>query len=433
MERKILKTENGIQELEIIIEDEKFQEFYNIAYNKIKNEINLPGFRKGKVPFHIVKKQFGGLLREHAIEEAAQSSFETAVEEDKIHLISRPELLNIDMNNGVVKFHFSYGVYPEVILNEYKGLTIDEPVHTVTEEEIEVRIQEILKSEGVFEESEIVEDEDYVVGLTFHTLDNETKEPIADIEPFEDNLYLGNPRADRNLVDIIIGRKKGESFEYVVEHDQPHDEHQHEPGETHQHYYNLELRDVQKLVPAELTDEFVKNYTKEKFDNIDDFKEDVEFGLQEEWDKKCRAAVEDQIVAKLIENNDIATPEQFVQNAINIMSENFKKQYGKAADKIDMNLFKDEFRPMAIRNVQWELIRNRIIEQENIELEDYDIDSIVDTEAQRLNKDREDVKKMILQNENFKMQILNKKVIDFVLDFAVTNEVPYEDYSQDEL
>lgn len=432
MERKILKTENGIQELEIIIEDEKFQEFYNTAYNKIKNDISLPGFRKGKVPFHIVKKQFGGLLQEHAIEEAAQNSFQIAVEEDKIHLISRPELLNVNMNNGVVKFHFSYGVYPEVILNEYKGLTIDEPVHTVTEEEIEARIQEILKSEGTFEESEIVDDEEFVVGLTFHTLDNETKEPIADIEPFEDNLYLANPRADRNLVDLIIGRKKGESVEYVVEHDQPHDEHHHEPGETHKHFYNIEIRDVQKLVPAELTDEFVKNYTKEKFDNIDDFREDVEFGLQEEWDKKCRAAVEDQIVAKLIEGNDIPTPEQFVQNAINIMSDNFKRQYGKAADKIDMSIFKDEFRPMAIRNVQWELIRNKIIEQEKIELEDYDIDNIADTEAQRMNKDREEVKQMILQNENFTMQILNKKVIDFVLDFAVTNEVPYEDYSQED-
>ncbi len=431
MERKILKTENGIQELEIIIEDEEFQSYFNSAYNKIRNQINVPGFRKGKVPFHIAKRQFGALIHEHAVEEAAQSSFEKVVEEDKIHLISRPELLNVDINNGVVKFLFSYGVYPELTLNDYKGLTVDEPIHTVTEDEIEERIEQILKSEGIFEDAEIVDNEDYVVGLSFQTLlDN--KEVDESIEPFEDNVFLGNPRADKNLVELVIGRKKGESFEYVVEHDQPHDEHQHEPGETHQHFYNVEVKDVQKLIPAELSDEFVKNFSKEKFDNIDDFKEDVEFGLQEEWDKKCRAAVEDQIVAKLIDNNNVDTPEPFVQNAISAMVENFSKQYGEAAKKLDMNLFKDEFRPMAIRNVQWELIRNKIIEQEQIEIEDYDIENVVNSEAERLKRDKEEVKKLILQNENFKMQILNKKVIDFVLDFAVTNEVPYEDISQED-
>lgn len=431
MERKILKTENGIQELEIIIEDEEFQSYFNSAYNKIRNQINVPGFRKGKVPFHIAKRQFGALIHEHAVEEAAQSSFEKVVEEDKIHLISRPELLNVDINNGVVKFLFSYGVYPELTLNDYKGLTVDEPIHTVTEDEIEERIEQILKSEGIFEDAEIVDNEDYVVGLSFQTLlDN--KEVDESIEPFEDNVFLGNPRADKNLVELVIGRKKGESFEYVVEHDQPHDEHQHEPGETHQHFYNVEVKDVQKLIPAELSDEFVKNFSKEKFDNIDDFKEDVEFGLQEEWDKKCRAAVEDQIVAKLIDNNNVDTPEPFVQNAISAMVENFSRQYGEAAKKLDMNLFKDEFRPMAIRNVQWELIRNKIIEQEQIEIEDYDIENVVNSEAERLKRDKEEVKKLILQNENFKMQILNKKVIDFVLDFAVTNEVPYEDISQED-
>lgn len=431
MERKILKTENGIQELEIIIVDEEFQSYFNSAYNKIRNQINVPGFRKGKVPFHIAKRQFGALIHEHAVEEAAQSSFEKVVEEDKIHLISRPELLNVDINNGVVKFLFSYGVYPELTLNDYKGLTVDEPIHTVTEDEIEERIEQILKSEGIFEDAEIVDNEDYVVGLSFQTLlDN--KEVDESIEPFEDNVFLGNPRADKNLVELVIGRKKGESFEYVVEHDQPHDEHQHEPGETHQHFYNVEVKDVQKLIPAELSDEFVKNFSKEKFDNIDDFKEDVEFGLQEEWDKKCRAAVEDQIVAKLIDNNNVDTPEPFVQNAISAMVENFSKQYGEAAKKLDMNLFKDEFRPMAIRNVQWELIRNKIIEQEQIEIEDYDIENVVNSEAERLKRDKEEVKKLILQNENFKMQILNKKVIDFVLDFAVTNEVPYEDISQED-
>ena len=433
MERKILKTENGVQELEIIINDDVFQTYYDAAYNKIKNKLSIPGFRKGKVPFHVAKKQFGGMIQEQAIEEAAQGSFEKIVEEDKIHLISRPELTNVDINNGVVKFNFTYGVYPTVTLNEYKGLKVDEPVHAVSEDEVEVEISKILNSQGTFEDAEIVDDENFVVGLSFLTLDNDTKEVKTDIEPFEDSVYLNNEKIDAKLVEAVIGAKVGEKVEYIYEHDQPHDEHQHEAGETHQHIYQVEVKDIQKLIPAVLTDEFVKTFTKEKFDNIEDFKEDLEFALQEQWDKKCRAAVEDQIVAKLVNDNNIDAPEPFVQNAIEILVNNFLRQYGDAAKNVKREIFNEQFHPIAVRNVQWELIRNKIIEVENIEVEDYDIDQLATQEAAKTGRKVEEFKKVIETNENLKMQILNRKVIDFILDFAVTNEVPYEDIMDEEM
>lgn len=427
MESKILKTENGVQELEIILDDDTFQTYFNQAYNKVKNKISVPGFRKGKVPFHIAKKQYGTVIHEQAIEDAAQDSFEKVVEENKIQLISRPQLTNIDMNNGVVKFNFSYDVYPEIVLNDYKGLTIDEPVHAVTDEEVEEEIQKILNAQGTFEDTDIVDDENHVVGLSFQTLLNDTKEPDTEIDPYEDHVYLNNDKIDKKLVELLIGRKVGEVVEYIFEHDTPHDEHQHEEGETHQHIYNVTINDIQKLIPAELNDEFVSKHSNGKFDNVEDFKDDVQFGLQERWDKESRAAVEDQIIAKLINDNDIPAPDSFVDNASQFLMSNFLSQYGEAAKKMNTDTLKQEFRPMAVRNVQWELIRNKIIETENIEVEDYDIEQLASQEASRLGKDVEEVKKLIESNENLKMQILNKKVVDFVLDFAITNEVSFDD------
>lgn len=427
LESKILKTENGIQELEITINEESFKSYFNNAYNKIKDKINVPGFRKGKVPFHIAKKQFGAMIQEQAIEEAAQDTFEKTIESEKIHIISRPELTNVEMIDGGVKFNFSYTVYPEIILNDYKGLTIDEPVHAVSEEEVEEEIKKILNSQGTFEDTDIIDDENHVVGLSFQTLDNDTKEPVAEIQPYEDHVYLNNEKIDKNLVELLIGRKTGEVVEYVFEHDTPHDDHQHEEGETHQHIYNVTINDVQRLIPAELTDEFVVTYSKEKFSNVEDFKDDVQFILQEKWDRESRLAVEDQIVAKLVSENDVPAPEPFIENATKYLMNNFLSQYGEAAKKINTDSLKNEFRPMAIRNVQWELIRNKIIENENIEVEDYDIEQLANQEATRLNRDVEEIKKLIEGNENLKMQILNKKVLDFILDFAITNEVSFDD------
>lgn len=427
LESKILKTENGIQELEIIIDENTFKSYYNNAYNKVKNKISIPGFRKGKVPFHIAKKQYGALIQEQAIEDAAQESFQKVIEDEKINIISRPELTNIDETGGNIKFNFSYTVYPEIILNEYKGLNIDEPVHAVEDSEVESEINKILNSQGTFEDADIIEDENYVVGLSFITLDNISKEPDTSVEPFEDHVYLNNDKMDKNLVDLLIGHKAGEVIEYVFEHDTPHDGHHHEEGETHSHIYNVTIKDVQKLIPAELTDDFVSKYTNEKFSNVDDFKDDIQFILQEKWDRESRAAMEDQIIGKLVADNNVPAPEPFIENATQFLINNFVSQYGEAAKKLNTDILKTEFRPMAIRNVQWELIRNKIIETENIEVEDYDIDQLAGQEAARMGKEVDEIKKLIEKNENVKMQILNKKVIDFVLDFAITNEVSFDD------
>jgi trigger factor len=427
LERKILKTEGGNQELEITLLDEEFDTYYKSAYHKVKNELQLHGFRKGKIPFHIAKKHFGHVLETDAIELASQTEFQKAIEEDKIHIVGQPAITNVDKNNGAVKFTISYEIYPEFTLGDYKGISIDEPVHAVTEDEIGEEVQKILNANGTFEDAEDIDDENFIVGVTLSRVNPETKDILEEYAPIEENLYLNDERLDKELINSLIGHKIGEKVYFEQSHNHDHDEHDH----NHEIIaYDVQIKDVQKLIPKELSDEFVKEHSKEKFDTIDDFKDDIEFSLQEKWDKESRIALENQVVAKLVDENDFDIPDAFVQNAIDSMLNNYKQQFSQMpdADKLLQDpKIREEMRPSAERSVKWEMIRGKIVETEGIEVEDFDIEQMANQEATRTGNDAQKLVEMFSKNENVKQQILAKKALDYVLDFAITNEVSFDD------
>lgn len=430
MEKKILSSENGKETLEIILDDDEFQGYYKKAYNKIKKDIQLPGFRRGKVPYAMAKKAYGRAIEADALEIASQEEFQKIAEEEKLNLISQPAVVDINRENGAVKFKVEYEVYPQFEIGDYKGITIQEPVHAVTEDEIEAEVKKILNARGEIVDAEVIEDENHVVTGEFVELDPETKQPKEDSEPREDHFYLNNENIDNNLVDALLNHKVGDKVEYEFEHDGGHEDSDDEELQgSHSHFYQIEIKQIQKVIPRELNEEFIKEYSDGRFETEEDFKEEIEFGLQDQWDKKSKELTEQQIVAKLVNENDFPVPEAFVNNALEQMIQNFQRQYGNAPQfqNADTSALKEEFRPMAVQNVKWELIRNKIVEQENIEVEDFDIEQLANEEAQRTGQTPEQLIQVIQNNDQIKSSILAKKAMDFVYDFAITEEVDFDD------
>lgn len=430
MEKKILGSENGKETLEIILDDEEFQVYYKKAYNKIKKDIQLPGFRRGKVPYQMAKKSYGRALEADALEMASQEEFQKIAEEEKLNLISQPAVIDINRENGAVKFKVEYEIYPSFEIGDYKGITIDEPVHAVTEDEIDEEVKKILQAKGDIVDAEEIEDENHVVTANFQELDPEKKEPKEDSEPKEDHFYLNNPNIDNNLVDALLNHKVGDKVEYEFEHEGGHeDEDNVELEGNHSHFYEVEIKQIQKVIPKELNEDFIKEFSDGRFETEEDFREEIEFQLQDQWDKKSKELTEQQIVTKLVNENDFPVPEAFVENALEQMIKNFQSQYGDAPQfkNADTSALKNEFRPMAVQNVKWELIRNKIIEQENIEVEDFDIEQLANQEAQRTGQTPEQLIQIIQNNDQVKSSILAKKALDFVYDFAITNEIDFDD------
>lgn len=419
MEKTITQLEGCFQKMEISIPLTEMEPHYEKGYKDARKNVQMPGFRRGKVPMNMIKKLYGQAVEMEAHQEAINEIFPQIAEEEKIAVLGQPSLTNIEKLDDEVVFTIEYETLPDIYLKDYKSMVIDEPVHSVEDEEIEEELKTIQNENAGFEPAKHIENENFVLMIEMTELDPETKEPLKDTEPQELDLYLNDKKAIPELKDALIGKDINDVVDFTTP----------VPDEnTQPKHYKIKINDIQKLIPKELTSEFIQEYTKERFDNLDDLKEEIGFQLQEQWDKKSREQMENQIIKKIVEMHDeVTAPEAVVENVMKNMFEDFKKQYSNLPkDTFDYEKMKEIFRPKALDTVKFELIRNRIIEEEEIKVEDFDIEADVEAYAKQTKMDREEVKNMLLKNENYLNSVLHKKVIDFILGFVETREVDFE-------
>lgn len=424
MEKNITKLDGCYEEMEIMLNREELEPYYQDALRKAQPHIAIQGFRKGKVPMNMVKKLFGKQIESDAHQDIISDVFAKIVNEDRIRVIGQPELHDIKLgDNKELTFVVKYEIIPEVELADYKSLIIDEPVHVVTDDEIQSQLDLIATQYAAFDIDNSIKDEMYVVGIETLELDKSSKKPIDNAQAEHNHVFLKDERnLDPKLKNLLIGKNSEDVFEYQIGDET--DENNESP------LLQVTVNEIQKVIPAELNDEFIKDFSQGKFDNLNDFKEDIGFKLQEEWDTKSRQAMEDQIINKLVEMHpDVIAPEAAIGIASEDLLNNLKRQYGNNKELESLTIDSEigqSLRPIAERNVKWELIRNQIIKNENLQVEDFDIDPIIDAEVQRTQANPDALRANLMKNENFLASILAKKAMDLILEFCETNQVDFE-------
>jgi trigger factor len=422
LEKEIKKIDECKRELTISLTTEELQPHYEKAYKDMQPKVNLEGFRKGKVPIKMIKKMYGPGIEADTDQNLVNDLFRNYTQEENVQVLGSPVLKDIDKTEEKITYVVEFETLPTITLNDYKGIPIDEPVHTVTDEEVEEELEYILAQNGELEEADQVTDDQHVIKVEMAEILSEEGELS---EPNETEVYLADKNILPELKEELLNTKVGDSFDYTPTAEDAN------PAIKDKNF-KVTVKSIKKLTPAELNDEFVEKITNGRITKADELKDEINFNLQDEWDKKTRELVETQIVNNLVDTNDIPAPEQLVNQVVGQMLQDVKQRFEnnpEIAGKDDDTL-KEELRPNAERSVKWELARNQIIENEGIELEDYDIDPIVEKEAKRYGQDPEQMKQILAQNPNFLTKILSKKVLDFVLDFAIINEVDYETHEK---
>jgi len=422
LEKEIKKLDECKRELTISLTTEELQPHYEKAYKEMQPKVNLEGFRKGKVPMKMIKKMYGPGIEADTDQNLVNDLFRNYTQEENVQVLGSPVLKDIDKTEEKITYVVEFETLPTVTLKDYKGIPIDEPVHTVTDQEVEDELEYILAQNGELDETEEVTDEQHVVKVEMAEILSDDGELS---EPNETEVYLADKNILPELKEELLNTKVGDSFDYSPTAEDAN------PAIKDKNF-KVTVVGIKKLTPAELNDEFVEKITNGRITKAEELKDEINFNLQDEWDKKTRELVETQIVNNLVDTNEIPAPEQLVNQVVGQMLQDVKQRFEnnpEIAGKDDETL-KEELRPNAEKSVKWELARNQIIENEGIELEDYDIDPIVEKEAKRYGQDPEQMKQILAQNPNFLTKILSKKVLDFVLDFAIINEVDYETHEK---
>ncbi len=419
MKHSINELENWIRQLEIIAEPSEVNEELEKAYREAQPHIDMKGFRKGKVPLHMIKKFYGKQIESDAMSDIAADLFNKVFHSEKLSFIGEPKLVSTEKVESEYKFIFEYEIVPEFILADYHGINIDEPVHRVTDEEIEKEIEQICLQFGKLEETDQITDDLHVANTTIQEVD-ESGLPIIGSKTENPDIFLQSPYLAPDLKALFINLKAGDSFI----HNQPAQQ-----ADQPSKRLSFTINNIKKLVPAEFNDALAETYTGGKLTLAQDLKDEIGFQLQEQWDQKSRQAMEDQIVEKMVAMNDFEAPNGVVRNVVIGMFEDVKKKYKDVPQfqTATVDQFYSEFEDSAIFRVKWEIIRSKVIENEDLKVEDFDFDPYVAEESARRKSDPEKIKEELMENQNVIATILYKKVVDVILDFAITNEVSFDD------
>ena len=422
MSVQVENLEKNTAKLTIEVPAEKFEEAVQHSYNKNKGKFNIPGFRKGKAPFNMIKKMYGvGVFYEDAVDEVIDASYPDAAKESGLEIVSRPSISIEEIEEGKAFVYTAVvAVKPEVTLGEYKGVEVQKTKSEVTEEDIETEIKRAREKNSrlITVEDRGVEDGDQVTIDFDGSVDGKRFEG-GKAEDYP--LTIGSHTFIDNFEEQLVGKKTGEECEVNVTF----------PAEYHVEelknkpaVFKVKVKEIQRKELPEANDEFASEVS--DFDTMEEYKKDLSEKLHAEKIEAAKTADEDKVVAKVIENATMEIPDQMVEEQVNGMVNDYArrlesqgisfKQYveitGMTAEKIG-----EQMKPQAIKRIQTRLVLEAVVKAENIQADDAAVEEQFDKMAADFKMDKEQIKGMFGEEQmaQLKEDLAVQKAIDFLV------------------
>ena len=431
------KTDVNTTELVLTIDAETFEAAVEQEYQRQKKNIQIKGFRKGKVSRKLAEKEFGeGAFYEGAVNALIGPEIDAAVRETGLVLVDRPnvEVTTLDKNEGV-EFKAICITKPEIEIADYKGIKAAKKVQEITEEDIDKQIEMIRKKNA-----RIVSVDDRAAQLD--------DEVIIDFEGFfgdeafeggkgEDHpLRLGSGQFIPGFEDQIVGHNIGDEFDVVVTFPEDYQMTDYAGKEA---TFKTKLKAISYEELPEINDDLVKDAT--EFDSVEEYRKDIREKLEESAANQAETSFENAIMNALIEKVDSPIPNCMFEQRIDALMRSFDQQLRQQG--MDMNLyfqytgmdadsFRDTYRERAESEVKLRLALEKIAELENIEVSEEEINAGLAEIAAANNMDVEMVKRFIPVGE-YTTDLKVQKAVELVKENAVVdNSVAAEEASDAE-
>ena len=421
------KIDTNRYQLEITIDGEKFREAIKEAYRKNGKKINIPGFRKGKAPLHMIETYYGSeVFFEDALNLLYNDAVEGAIEESGLKVIDDKmdfDLVSISKEDGV-DFKVSLTTYPEITLKKYKGLKAEKAAVKVDAAEVNKEIKAMAERNArmVSVEDRAAKKGDTVV-IDF--------EGFTDGKAFEGgkaeghSLELGSGQFIPGFEDQIVGKNIGDEFDVNVTFPEEYGakELAGKPA-----VFKIKLHEIKIKELPEVDDEFAKDVS--EFDTLKDLKADIKKKALERKKKAAEEAVENELVQQIVDGIEGDIPEAMFENRLNQSVEEFAYRLQSQGMNLETYLkytnstiddFKKSFRPQAEMQVKYRLALDKIVELENIKADEKDIEAEYKKMADNYGLEVDKVKAAVPSSE-LEKDIAANKAIDFVKANAVITE-----------
>ena len=422
------KIDANRYQLEITVDGEKFREAIREAYKKNGKKINVPGFRKGKAPLHIIETYYGSeIFFEDALNLLYNDLVEDAIKESGLKVINDKmdfDLVSISKEDGV-DFKVSLTTYPEIEIGEYKGLKAEETAVKVDAAEVNAELNAMAERNArmVSVEDRAAKNGDTVV-IDF--------EGFTDGKAFDGgkaeghSLVLGSGQFIPGFEDQIVGKNIGDEFDVNVTFPEEYGAKELAGKEA---VFKVKLHEIKvKELPA-IDDEFAKDVS--EFDTLKELKADLKKKATERKKKAAEESTENALVQQIVDSIKGEIPEAMFENRLNQCVEDFAYRLQSQGLNLETYLkytnsnideFKKSFRPQAEAQVKYRLALEKIVELENIKPDDKEIEAEYEKLAKDYGVEADKVKNAIPAEEVAK-DLAVGKAIDLIKENAVITEV----------
>ena len=433
MEHTVEKLSGNKVKISFKASAEDFQQAIGKAYLKLRGQIAVPGFRKGKAPRKLIERMYGaGIFYEEALETLFPGAYAEAVQQNELKPVAQPELDNVEQMEEGKDLLFSCEVFvmPEVKLGEYKGVGVTRTVRKVTAEEVDSYIEQERKRVARSEE------------VTDRALENGDKAELdysgtVDGVKFDggtaehQTLLIGSGTFIPGFEEQMVGMQIGEERDLHVKFPE---EYHAENLKGKDAVFHIKLNGITHEELPELDDEFAAEVS--DFDTMADYRADVEKKLQESADAQAEESARQKLVDAVVDAAEVDIPAPMVEDQLNDMMQQMgwrmqqqgfsMEQYMKILGQTEDQM-RDMYRQEAQRNVKTELVIDEIIKGESIEADDADVDKMLEGYTSAMGQTVEELKKSFNaeQLNYFKHRAQVNRALDLMWNNAkITDEEP---------
>jgi len=410
LESKVTKKGNFEKVVEVDVPEAELAPHFDSIYKKYQKNVKLQGFRKGKVPLSLIKKLYGDAMKGEAIEEVVQSVLREVRDQENLRLVAPAKLedINYDPEKGL-HFKAVCEVAPDIELKNYRGLSVEREVYEVDDQDVSDALNDVREQMAVMQPVETAAEDGHFVLADLQQVDA-TGLPIIG-KKFKDRYFqiVTNNSNNKDFTEQLIGAKPGDKRRIELD---SNDNSNSPNKENKKDYFEVRIKEIKSKQVPELDDGLAKDTG--KFESLDELKTDLRSKLTKQVQVNARSRLRRSIIDEVLKKNSFDLPESMINNYLDVFVENAKKESKEPFDEEEL---RNHYRPTAVWNLKWELVKDKLREAENLSVSDEDKDVFISRLAEERDIEEKQVRKSLKDKRaqrQFEEDVIEDKVLNYL-------------------
>ena len=395
METNLKEINSYTRQLDITIAWELIQDEYEKEFSRARSSFSMKGFRKGKVPEKIVKKNLGPTIEAHFAEDSINTYYRKALDKLEIAPINQASIDNLEFKEGIaLSFSARFEVNPEIMLPKYqKKFKIKAVRYMAGNEDIEQALTQYQEQHASIKTIESGAETGHFIRGDFNVLDGSGL-PIVGSKMENQYIRLGFGLFKGDSEKVFIGAKEGDEVTVSIQ------------NKENTVKYHVKIIRVEEQILPDIDDELAKTIN-ENTNTLTKLKNVIKDELQASLDNDHKELVRKEIIDYFVQNTEVEAPESMVS----LYLEQIKDDLEKRNQPFDEKQMKENYQSHSEWNIKWYLIKDQIIENEALDISDEELDGKIQDTISKNQKDETQIKSFYKQSKN-KQQLFSKMLID---------------------